>query len=283
MKFDVNDAIETLTGGWGEPTVPFEHAILLHQLQTWIYFPKGNMVDCAGMLAASRYLHAYGTAFAREGSEKNGAAQLKDCLNDQTYAVIYNYALKPFGGWTCLMRTPSLQGFDRLMKERRQQCDMVCSIIDYRYRYLAHGGDKKSEANISHGQFYCWKGDRVEVGKDEGTLSGKTIRTRWSTNQPFAEFLYVSEKLPNFWPTPMGAHDFVDALQKQAENRRLINKFLGMTARVIDQLRGTDEEAIGVTIPSSVRRIPPNTLPLSERETKRMSFYGAEYEQMRQS
>jgi hypothetical protein len=109
------------------------------------------------------------------------------------------------------------------------------------------------------------------------------IETRWSTNQPSAEFLYVSEKFLNVWPNPMGAHDFVDALQKQAGNRRLINKFLGTTARVIDQLRGTDEEAIGVTIPSSVRRIPPNTLPLSERETKRMSFYGAEYEQMRQS
>jgi hypothetical protein len=32
----------------------------------------------------------------------------------------------------------------------------VCKMIDYRFRYLNHGGTDRKQANISHSEFYRW-------------------------------------------------------------------------------------------------------------------------------
>jgi hypothetical protein len=291
MKFKVNDAIDELAGECGEPEVPFERAIRLHQLHTWIYLPTSLWADVASMLITARYLALYGERhFAMPGLGHNSANQLKKSLSDPIYRQIYNSGLKRYGGWPVLLKAPSVTVFNRRVKRRRDECAVVCDIIDYRFRYIDHGGSKNQEANISHGQFYYWKGDSVEAGKrGKDTLGGKTIRTRWSQNKRSAEFLYISERhgLP-FWPGDVMQKGYLQKLEQQANDLEFIKRFLGLTAYVIEQLRGSgseegeDSDDI-IRIPTSVKRIQPTTEPLTDAEKQRMSFYKTEHDQMRRS
>jgi hypothetical protein len=81
---------------------------------------------------------------------------------------------------------------------------------------------------------------------------------------------------------------YLQKLERQANDLEFIKRFLGLTAYVIEQLRGSgseegeDSDDI-VRIPTSVKRIQPTTEPLTDAEKQRMNFYGVEYEKMRLS
>ncbi len=194
MRFNVNEAIEHLVADYEDRTLN-ERAILLFQLQTWIYFPRGGLVDFAGVIAATHFLELYARQHFREtGPERNSARRLKSWLDDAPYCRIYDAFLKPFGGWTRLLRAPSLKSFGGHIERRRRKTSIVCDLIDYRFRYLVHGGQIRREANFSHRVFYCWKGDKIDAGKLKGTPLRRTIISRWSELQESAELVYVSDR-----------------------------------------------------------------------------------------
>jgi hypothetical protein len=281
MKFNVNEAIERLVEDY-QPGTAYRRAILLYQLQTWVYYPSGLMPDYAGAIAAARVLELYGLAqFA--GPSGNSARQLKSCLEDPIYRDIYDAFLKPVGGWTILLRAPSPKEFGRIIQDRQANSDVVCDIIDYRFRYLFHGGQKHQEANISHGQFYVWKGDQPTEGKSKTPRSGKTIRTRWSELKTSAAFVYISERHGGkFWPNNIIASTRYRELQLNAKDVEALRRFLGRCAQVMETL-GDKKGELKVTIPNNVKRIPPSTEPLSESDIARMKDYSSEYEEMRRS
>lgn len=281
MKFNVNEAIEQLVEDI-QPRTLNRRAILLYQLQTWVYYPSGFMPDVAGAMAAAQFLELHGRV-QFGGPSGNSARQLKSCLEDPIYRDIYDAFLKPVGGWTCLLRAPSPTEFGSNVQDRRANSDVVCDIIDYRFRYLFHGGQKPHEANISHGQFYVWKGDRVVERKSEDTPAGRTIRTRWSELKTSAAFVYISERHGgDFWPRRITERTRYRELQRNVKDVDSLRHFLGRCAQVMETL-GDKKGELKVTIPNNVKRIPPSTERLSESDIARMKYYGSEYEEMRRS
>src|ERR1019366_4690880 len=177
------------------------------------------------------------------------------------------------GGWAALLREPSLADFDKQLQDRRREAEVVCDIIDYRFRYLEHGGERKQDANISHGQFYSWK-------KDKG--SRRTIRTRWSNNKESAIFLYVSEHLDFFMrPPAIDKDDFIQVISAQANDHKRTKKYFGICRFIAETLSGSDPNEQVIQIPSSVKPVRPNTDPLSETELEWMKNYSDESDDMR--
>ncbi|MGZ4987723.1 MAG: hypothetical protein ACXWBP_06775 [Limisphaerales bacterium] len=280
MFHDINLAVETLVGEWGTPIMPFEHELFLYHFQTWIYFPKPTSVTRTAItLAAARFLEELGKKYVEvRGPRKllqNGIVSLKKCLADDDYRSLYDEALKRKGGWTALLRQPSLADFDKQIQRRRTEADVVCDIIDYRFRYLEHGGKRKKEANIGHGQFYRWK----KHGE-----SGKTIRNRWSNNKDSAIFLYVNERLDPFMAPPeIDKDDFIQAISAQANDHKRTNAYFGICRYIAETLSGSDPNEQVIKIPSSVKSVRPITHPLSETELKWMENYSSESGKMRDS
>src|ERR1700733_7809824 len=153
---DINYAVECLVGEWGEPATPFEHELLLYCFQTWIYFPKPESATRTAMtLAAAVFLQELGRQYLQ--AKRPPTATLEKCLADEGYRSLYDTALRTAGGWTALLREPSLADFDKKLRVRKVKADAVCDIIDYRFRYLEHGGKRKQDANINHGQYFRWR------------------------------------------------------------------------------------------------------------------------------
>ena len=174
-----------------------------------------------------------------------------------------------------LLRQPSLADFDKQIQKRRTEADVVCDIIDYRFRYLDHGGKRKQDANISHGQFYRWK---------KHNESGKTIRNRWSNNKESAIFLYVNERLDPFMTPPeIDKDDFIQAISAQANDQKKTNAYFGICRYIAETLSGSDPNEQVIKIPISVKSVRPITQPLSETELKSMQDYSSESGQMRTS
>jgi hypothetical protein len=280
MFRDLNMAIETLVGEWGTPIMPFEHELFLYCFQTWIYFPKlASATQTAITLAAARFLEELGKKYVEvKGPRKrllNGTTSLIECLADDEYCSLYDETFMREGGWTALLRQPSLADFDKQIQKRRSEADVVCDIIDYRFRYLEYGGTEKKDANISHGQFYRWK-------KHGG--SGKTTRNRWSNNKNSAFFLYVNERLDPFMTPPeINKDDFIQVISARTHDQERINAWFGICRYIVEILSGSDPNEQVIQIPSSVKSVRPITHPLSEMELKWMEDYSSKSDEMRHS
>jgi hypothetical protein len=274
MFHDINTAVETLVGDWGTPTMPFEHELFLYHFQTWIYFPKpASVTRTAVILAAARFLEELGKKYTETKGTLKNTVMLEKCLADEEYRSLYDSSLRKRGGWAALLREPSLADFDKQLQDRRREAEVVCDIIDYRFRYLEHGGERKQDANISHGQFYGWK-------KHRG--SGRTIRTRWSNNKESAIFLYVSERLDFFMrPPEIAKGDFIQVISAQANDHKRINAYFGICRYIAELLSGSDPKDQVIQMPSSVKPVRPNTDPLSETELEWMKNYSLESDDMR--
>jgi len=281
---DINTTIDTLVGEWGGPEFPFQRSFLLFHFCTWIYFPNSpEMRRSANILLAARLLEELGKKhFKLKGPSQYSTPRLEKCLADERYRSLYNNYLSNYGGWTSLLRTPSLADYNRTLQKRFAQCITVYESMDYRFRYLDHGGRNRRDGNISHGQYYHWKARTNKKGNP--SPSGKTIRTRWSKNKASAVFLYVSEKLGgSFRPADIRQSDFLERIQEQADDLTKIKTFFGNCAYVAKVLRGSDPTDEPIQIPDSVDIVRLDTEPLSEAERDRMASYGAEYEKMRAS
>jgi hypothetical protein len=279
MIIDLKDIIDLLVADIShrQPAFAFEREIRLYQFQTWICFPKApRMVKMAGQLAAAKFLERMETEHLR-GKKQLTATRLEHLLENQDYRSLYNTIIARYGGWTKLLRTIPPGVFDGDIQKRRGNAKTVCEMIDYRFRYLDHGGADKQQANIVHSEFYRWK--------DKGSpLSCKTIRSRWSDNKASAVFLYVSEELDfQFQPRRIRRGEFLERLSEEAADLQDIRNFFGTCAYVAEKIHGSDSDDAAVHIPASVRRLRPKTNPLSDEECERMRDYKQRYEEMRSS
>lgn len=266
--------IDDLIGPEDSDTFPFKRELLLYQFQTWIYIPgesedleaekSYDLVDDAGIVAAAKFLERLGQKYLNaKGRTRNSSVRLVKCLNDPDYRSLYNTVLKRHGGWTALLYAPSASKIDHSLVERRKRSETVCEIIDYRFRYLDHGGTDKRQGNLSHGLYFRYADTKQK-------LSGKTIRTRWSANKESAIFLYVSERLgPCFFPPALESKNFVDEIAKQAANQSEIKLFLSRCAYVADVLK---DDATRKRL-AGIEPIRPATNPLSTEELGRMWNY----------
>jgi hypothetical protein len=271
-----------------QPAFPYEREIRLYEFQTWIYFPEAEMemVEMAGSLAAAKYLSRLECQLVPRTlrftkRRRLNSTELKRLLNDAKYRELFDATIGEYGGWSELVRRLQRIDFGQEMYQRIKIAETVCQMIDYRFRYLDHGGTDKKEANISHGEFYRWK-------KKDPELSYKTIRQRWSQSKQSAVFLYVSEYLglrlsPRF--RRMGY--FFGGLEKDAADSRYIRRFFGTCAYVSEKLQGdgddTENSENDVRIPASLRRLRPKTEPLSQADRENMSCYKTERDEMRAS
>jgi hypothetical protein len=280
MEFDPNEAIELLVSpGPSKERFPYERQIRLCQFQTWIYFPgtygtSPEWVRLVGSLAGVKYLNEL---VRQRGRLAPSAADEQRLLKNVNYAKLFDEIVSDYGGWTELvLMLEEMSDFERDLEKRIETAETVCAMIDYRFRYLVHGGTDRKQANISHSEFFRWK--------DPKKLSWKKIRERWSRNRQTAVFLYVIERLGlRLSPQFDGVGFFSSDISKDAANIRHLHRFFGTCAYIRKVLDGPENEPDGIHIPHSVERIRPQTEPLSESELERMASYKDERDKMRRS
>jgi hypothetical protein len=281
--FDAEPAIEfLLTRPVGsKELLLYEREIRLTQFQTWIYFPDPamDMVRLAGSLAAAKCLCRRERKLLSSFEERtNASIEVKRLLRDPIYRALFDMAVEDLGTWTDLVLYVYEYDFQHSLNKRIKDAETVCRMIDYRFRYLDHGGQDRRQADISHSEYYCWK---TEPG-----VSWNTIRERWSKNRVSAVFLYVNEKLgfrlsPNFDGVGFFSHE----ISKDATALHHMRRFFGTCAYVSEKLRG--EDAIDdrrkiVRIPKNVVRVRPHTNPLPPLVLEMMQqSYSSEVNKMR--
>jgi hypothetical protein len=263
---------------------PFQREISLFQFQTWIYFPRplrSQMVKASSILAAARFLELR----RKKLIPMNRRADLsgfKKLLNDAEYGRLFEATLCRKGGWIDLLSVPRPAEFDDAVQQRIKISNVVCNIIDYKFRYLDHGGADKRQAMTNRGEFYVWK---------KFDVSWRTIRKHWQESKYGAVFLYVSEKLGlNFSPAPIGvaSEKFTQTLYRQAQDVASIRKFFGTCAYVSEKISHypkqeseDDDDDPFPAIPLSVERIRPQADPLSPHDLDLMSRFESEKVDMR--
>jgi hypothetical protein len=282
--FDAEPAIEfLLTRPVGsKELLLYEREIRLTQFQTWIYFPDPamDMVRLAGSLAAAKCLCRRERKLLSSFEERaNASIEVKRLLRDPIYRTLFDMAVEDLGTWTDLVLYVYEYDFQHSLNKRIKDAETVCRTIDYRFRYLDHGGQDRRQADINHSEYYCWK---TEPG-----VSWKTIRERWSKNRVSAVFLYGNEKLgfrlsPNFDGLGFSSRE----ISKDAIALDHMRRFFGTCAYVSEKLRG--EDAIDgrrkiVRIPKNVVRVRPQTNPLPPLVLEMMQeSYPSEVNKMRQ-
>jgi hypothetical protein len=164
MILNLNDTIDLLVSEPSQrpPAFRFEREMRLYQFQTWIYFPKPlsmakipkplSMVKMAGRLAATKFLQRMEKEYlASRGKRRLNAHRLEDLLQNPDYRALFDGGIARYGGWTKLRLTIRSREFDNEIRKRQKTAQTVCEMIDYRFRYLDHGGLDKREANSQRG------------------------------------------------------------------------------------------------------------------------------------
>src|SRR5258708_6420183 len=163
MDFDPNEALELLVSdvALSKQAFPYERQIRLCQFQTWIYFPEdsSDMVRMAGSIAAVKYLNRREReliqTFATRSSSKT---ELERFLKDPSYTKLFDETFSDYGTWTdFLLLLEEWFDFERELSERIKRAETVCKMIDYRFRFLDHGGTDRHQTNISHSEFFRCK------------------------------------------------------------------------------------------------------------------------------
>lgn len=208
--------------------------------------------------------------------------EFKKLLDDPEYGRLFEATLCRKGGWIDHLSVLRPAEFDDAVQQRIKISNAVCDIIDYKFRYLDHGGMDKRQALTNRGEFYVWKKEKI---------SWRTIRKRWEESKYGAVFLYVSEKLGlKFAPAPVDVtpEKFVQDLYRRAHDLAFIRKFLGTCAYVSEKISHypkheseDDDDDPYPAIPLSVGRIRPRTQPLSPGDLELMSRFEEEKVDMR--
>jgi hypothetical protein len=282
QPLDIDDTIKLLATDPRQraASFPLEREIRLFQFKTWIYFPETEMVHMAGRIVGTLYLMrlAHGIPFnsLRNVPEKIlSSAEYQRLFKHTDYQSLFDEIIGAYGGWERLLDTKAPKNFEEELERRFATSETVRQMIDYRYRYLAHGGMNPQEANITHSEFYRWN-------DAANKLSWKTIRSRWQSNKESAVFLYTSENF-DFRPPLLLTMGFLTTLSEQVADRKRILKFFGYAACVQETLNAAGFGSSKVKIPASVKRIRPPTKPLSDEERNRMLDYTSKRNEMRSS
>jgi hypothetical protein len=223
----VVDTIRLLIG-LRESSFPFEREIRLYQLQTWTYFPdKAKRLVVAGRLAAAKFLERIEQQHAKSLPGKLGSTlRLAALFKIAEYRDLFDAMIAPNGGWLSLLRHMTPRDFDAFVASRHDVAATVADLLDYRYRYLDHGGTDLKLANISHA--YVFRFNDRQGGR---RLSGSTIRDRWKLQKQSAVFVYVSKKTNfEFFPPKVAAKSFLDRLTHEVSNHSALTTYFGKCA-----------------------------------------------------
>ena len=260
----------------------YERAIRLFQFQTWIYFSNDrDMVDAAGKLAAAAFLRKIEHETTKKlpgigrGRDINSKVLIK-LLKTRKYSRLYDEFFKE-DGFTGLLRTFSPERFNKSVAERHKAAETVSEMIDFRFRGLDHKTLDTKQSNISRSEFYRW------YEHPNGSLSWRTIRSRWQDNKDSAPFLYASKKfggigLPRF-DAKRPAPTLTDAVPRQ----ETIQKFIGMSLYVAEKLDAHILEDYPALRDLDAPRLKPRTAPFIESDLAKMNFYKEKRDVMRNS
>ena len=174
-------------------------------------------------MVASLFLEKMGPLhlFSRKTNEQLFcAAKLAGLLENEPYQLLFDSVIARYGGWTALVRTPSLARFDKHISALRKEAHTTAKLIEYQFRYMEHGGADEKMANISHAMFFLYKG--------QPPIYGKTLRNRWRKHKKSSVFVYASELLGfNFYPPSIRSRGFLENLSKAAVNLKFKKNSLG--------------------------------------------------------
>ncbi len=249
-----------------------DRAVTLFQLQAWIISNDPELRRNAARLLGLCLLENIEMGIIKESGTLYlpGARTLFD---NNEYRAVYKNVIGRYGGLTRLMNSPSRIEFDRLARKEAPGIETTCRLIDYRFRYLDHGGNKKSMANISHSQYF--------VLNTRPAMSWKTLSKRWSAHRKTAVFLYVLYRFaPELVLLPFAEKAFLRKLQSQSQDCGLLRDYFGRVKYVAEMLGEHQYDRQNI-IPSSLRALRPPTTPLSAGELSRMASYNDEYMNMR--
>jgi hypothetical protein len=230
-----------------EEQFPFEREVKLFELQTWAHLPQVAIekeeppvrVRDARALVAARLLRHIESGQRKAFSSELGTARYSaSLLKMHEYQALFDAVIAPRGGFLTLLETITPSDFDVLMKSYVEQITVVADLMDYRFRYLDHGGKDKNLSNLSHAYVYRFN-DKAR-GR---TLSGKTIRVRWQEFKKQAIFIYVSQKSSlYFFPKRLNDPNFTQGIIDQANDLRSLKEYFGKCAYVSERVPSNVDE-----------------------------------------
>jgi hypothetical protein len=283
MPFELSSVLDCLISNRPEKYLD-ERAISLFQFQTWIYFPDDkDMVDSAGKLAAAAMLRKFErkntNVIPGMGRGKNVSSEvLIKLLKETEYGLLYN-AFFGEDGFTKLLEPYSPEQFNRNVDDRCKAAKTVSEMIDFRFRLRDHEDLDARHSNISRSEFYRWH------NHPGGTLSWRTIRSRWKDNRTSAPFLYVNEKLFGsvFSPSLFDLIKTPKTLRQGAAKPAEVQKFVGQSLYVAKKIDADILEEYDGFASLQLPLIRPETSAFRKGELAKMDLYEERRDTMRSS
>lgn len=267
----VIDTIRLLLGK-RKPEFSFEKETRLFELQTWAYQQYFSDEDewyeeerpktkDAFALSATKFLRHMEELYESAPTIETGSSEhLVSLFEIADYRRLFDEAMTREGGWLTLVGRITYNEFDNIIANNIEQAATVSDLMDYRFRYLDHGGIDKKLSNISHAYVY-----RFNQKKEGRSVSGKTIRNRWLAFKSTAVFIYVSEKTGfRFRPRSLTDKAFIEGIVAEANDVAALTKYFGRCAYVAEKFSPGDNEPIIDCFPGSseLDRIRLDTKPL---------------------
>jgi hypothetical protein len=186
----IRKAIELLVSDI-EAEHAYQRPIELFALYAWMLFPRSKrMRQDARLLASVKLLRKLERKFSKNICEKNSASALRKFLRQDAFQSLYDQEISPLGGWTRLATTMTYAEFGDEAEKKFSDLEIVADLLDFRFRYLNHGGAMKN-GNIMHGHvFRWWQGRTASMPR----ISRDSIQKRWKDNKASAIFAYTAQK-----------------------------------------------------------------------------------------
>jgi hypothetical protein len=210
-------------------------------------------------------------------------------LKIDEYRDLFDAAFSTHDGWMKLINTITPSVYDKTINDDLKDVQVAADLMDFRFRYLDHGGTNKKLVNLNHAFVYCYKNRAKKRG-----WSGRSIRKKWASYKRQAVFLYVSENFGfNFKPTRLDTKNFVSELKKQTNDVTLLADFFGTCAYVSNYFPfptvanefGTDTTLVDCFPPhAELNPVRPKTAPLPTNPDgviKGLESYRVDYQEFK--
>jgi hypothetical protein len=304
IRLDLEDSVKLLTGERKE-RFEFERAIRLVEFQTWIYWPRTDKPNSAGMVASALILEAIeddifcseADAVQREAdpdalvsvdlTNKPDAtlSRISVLRNDKRYRQLHDHIFATRGGLIKLLYCPTPEEFDAEVSKRQEHVKIVADLIDYRLRHAQHGGTA-GDGNISHAVFFKWWPTHDVPSKRGVTPQNKspTPRTLFKRSGELEcsdIFIYLNERcqysqIPHIELVEVERTRLIPAPSDTDELRR----FFGAYAYIAETIQAHGGERPFVSVPATVPRVEISTLPFTPTELQTIDAYAKNYTKM---
>jgi hypothetical protein len=259
LRDTIRQAIELLVSAT-EAEHAYQRPIELFAFYAWMLFPRSKRMRQDGRLLASvKLLRRLERKFGKNILKKGSASALLKFLRKDAFQSLYDQEISPRGGWTRLATTTmTYASFDNEVGKKLADLEIVADLLDFRFRYLDHGGAMKN-GNIIHGHvFRWWQGRTASMPR----ISRDSIQKRWKDNKISAIFAYTAQKLgPQFGISPLAGNRFTATLIAEANNTEKLKRYFGMCRYVAHTL---NDQGVIRCFPSEevLPPVRPETLPI---------------------